>query len=58
MVGPPPTGIIKFNVDAAIQASTATIAVVACDEAGNILKAWAKSTPSLDPAIAEASAIL
>jgi ribonuclease HI len=31
---------------------------VACDEAGNILKAWAKSTPSLDLAIAEAFAIL
>jgi ribonuclease HI len=31
---------------------------VARNEVGNILKAWAKSTPSLDHAIAEASAIL
>ena len=31
---------------------------MAHDEAGNILKGWVMSTPSLDPTIAEASAIL
>ncbi len=41
--------VIKLNVDVAIQAFTTTIVVVAHDEAGNILKGWVMSTPSLDP---------
>ena len=55
---PPPTGTIKINVDAAIHASSASIAAVARDDSGMVLKAWAKKTSTAYPIVAEASAIL
>ncbi len=55
---PPPTGVIKLNVDAAIHTSVAAIAVIARDDAGCFVKAWTKTLPTVDPTVAEASAIL
>uniref|UniRef100_A0A2N9FEW4 CCHC-type domain-containing protein n=1 Tax=Fagus sylvatica TaxID=28930 RepID=A0A2N9FEW4_FAGSY len=54
---PPSPGCIKLNVDAAILPSSARIAVIARDENGLLLKAWAKSVLSYDPLLAEATAI-
>ena len=36
----PPSGVIKLNVDAAIARDSTTLAVVACDDHGRVLKAW------------------
>jgi ribonuclease HI len=55
---PPPHGIVKLNVDAAIFHSSACIAVIARNESGLIIKAWAKPFNSIDPLVAEAAAIL
>uniref|UniRef100_A0A2N9IF45 Reverse transcriptase zinc-binding domain-containing protein n=1 Tax=Fagus sylvatica TaxID=28930 RepID=A0A2N9IF45_FAGSY len=54
---PPDDGIIKMNVDAAIGKDKATIAVVARNHQGSIIKVWAKLTSHLEPALAEATAI-
>jgi ribonuclease HI len=50
--------VIKLNVDAAIKALTATIAVVARNSAGSIIHFWSKNLLTDDPCIAEATAIL
>ncbi len=44
---PPSPGCIKLNVDAAILPSSARIAVIARNENGLLLKAWAKSVLSI-----------
>uniref|UniRef100_A0A2N9GSY1 RNase H type-1 domain-containing protein n=1 Tax=Fagus sylvatica TaxID=28930 RepID=A0A2N9GSY1_FAGSY len=54
---PPSPGCIKLNVDAAILPSSARIAIIARDEDGLLIKAWAKSVVSCNPLIAEALAI-
>jgi hypothetical protein len=54
---PPSPGSIKLNVDAAILPTSARIAVIARDEGGLLIKAWAKSVVTSDPLIAEATAI-
>ena len=54
---PPSPGCIKLNVDVAILPSSARFAVIARDEDGLLIKAWAKSVVSCDPLIAEATAI-
>jgi hypothetical protein len=53
----PPSGIIKLNVDAAILPSTASIVVIAQNDAGLFIKAWAKAFNSCDPLVAEAADI-
>uniref|UniRef100_A0A2N9F0C7 RNase H type-1 domain-containing protein n=1 Tax=Fagus sylvatica TaxID=28930 RepID=A0A2N9F0C7_FAGSY len=54
---PPPLHLIKINVDAAWNPSKASIAVVARDHRGFVLKAWSKHLDASDPMIAEATAI-
>jgi ribonuclease HI len=57
-VGPsPPLHLIKINVDAAWNPSKASIAVVARDHRGFVLKAWSKHLDASDPMIAEATTI-
>ncbi len=53
---PPPLSI-KLNVDAAISNSSSTIAVVARNSEGFLLKSWAKAIASVDPCVAEAAAL-
>jgi ribonuclease HI len=55
---PPPPGFVKINVDAAVANSRTTLAVVARNEHGNIVKAWAKEHMAGDALFAEASAFL
>ena len=55
---PPHLGWIKLNTDAAIGKHSNAIAVVARDHRGEVLKLWARSTPTCSPLRAEASAIL
>uniref|UniRef100_A0A2N9ESE7 RNase H type-1 domain-containing protein n=1 Tax=Fagus sylvatica TaxID=28930 RepID=A0A2N9ESE7_FAGSY len=47
----------KLNIDAALSSDKATIAVIARDHNGTIIKAWAKHNDILDPTVAEANAI-
>lgn len=53
----PPPDTIKLNVDASISFNSASIAVVARNPQGHIIKCWSKWTPVLDPCIAKAVAI-
>ncbi len=46
-----------MNVDAAILPSTASIVVIARNDAGLFIKAWAKAFNSCDPLVAEAADI-
>ena len=46
-----------MNVDAVIGKDKATIAVVARNHQGSIIKVWAELTSHLEPALAEATAI-
>jgi hypothetical protein len=55
---PPPHGIVKLNVGAAIFHTSACIAVIARNESGLIIKTWAKPFNSVDPLVAEEAAIL
>ena len=55
---PPPLGVIKINVDAAIAQNNSAIAVVARNENGYVLKAWSKLLPKRSPIVAETEAIL
>jgi hypothetical protein len=55
---PPPPGFVKINVDAAVANSRTTLAVVARNEHGNIVKAWAKEHMAGDALFVEASAFL
>ena len=54
---PPPLHLIKINVDAAWNPSKASIAVVARDHRGFVLKAWSKQLDAADLMIVEATAI-
>ena len=53
----PLAGVIKINVDAAFLPDLATIAAVARNELGHIIKVWAKKILTSDPLTAEAFAI-
>ena len=55
---PPPTRIIKLNVDAAMLLANATIDVITRNEEEHLNKAWAKSFNTCDPLVVEAAAIL
>ncbi|KAL0007081.1 hypothetical protein SO802_008583 [Lithocarpus litseifolius] len=55
---PPPFGWIKLNTNAAIGEQSNAIAVVARNHIGEVLKVWARSSPTCCPLRAEASAIL
>jgi hypothetical protein len=54
----PSNEILKLNVDVAMSQSAVTIFVIARNEAGIIMKVWAKPSNSIDPLVAEATAIL
>ena len=54
---PPPSDLIKLNVDVALSVNTTSISVVARDHKGEVLKAWTNNISAKDPTIAEASAI-
>ncbi|XP_050266452.1 uncharacterized protein LOC126710119 [Quercus robur] len=55
---PPPFNCIKINVDAAHSDLKASIAAVARNHDGVVIKVWAKSIPLFSPIQAEATAIL
>uniref|UniRef100_A0A2N9ENM7 Reverse transcriptase domain-containing protein n=1 Tax=Fagus sylvatica TaxID=28930 RepID=A0A2N9ENM7_FAGSY len=55
---PPAIGVIKLNVDAAISKDFSTLAVVARNANGEIIKAWAKVHFASNALQAEAAAIL
>lgn len=55
---PPPIGWIKLNVDAAIAESFSTLAVVARDHKGTVIKVWSKLHQPCSPIVPEAYAIL
>ena len=54
---PPSYDAVKLNVDAAWKNGNATLAVVARDSSGSVIKAWARQLVTKGPATAEASAI-
>ena len=53
----PPNRVIKLNVDAAISKEFTTLAIVARDENGRILNAWAKEHILCDPLQVKAAAL-
>ena len=55
---PPPPGYVKINVDVAVTNSRTTLAVVARNEYGKILNAWAKEHMAGDALFAESSAFV
>ena len=55
---PPPPGWIKLNVDAAVSESFTSIATVARNDKGEVIKIWAKPISKCTPIMAEASALL
>ena len=54
---PPPAGTIKLNTDAAVRSHSSSLAVMACNHLGAVVKAWACKSLIDDPTIAEAYAI-
>uniref|UniRef100_A0A2N9H629 Reverse transcriptase domain-containing protein n=1 Tax=Fagus sylvatica TaxID=28930 RepID=A0A2N9H629_FAGSY len=54
----PPPNVVKLNVDAAILRNHSTLAVIARNDKGEVLKAWAKQSKCCDPLQAETSAVL
>ena len=54
----PPTGFIKLNVDSAVSQVNTSIAVMAINEAGGVIKAWARTLPKCEPIESEAAAIV
>ena len=54
---PPPPNTVKLNVDAVVSDSVASLAVLARDFDGNILKCWAKRISLVDPCVVEAIAL-
>ena len=54
----PPSGVVKFNVDAAFSNAYATVAVVARNVSGEVLNAWAKEYVCNDPLQAKTYAVL
>ena len=55
---PPPSGVIKLNCVAAVSPARTTLAEVARNDKGEILKIWAKADCIEDPGVAETKAIL
>ena len=55
---PPPKNYIKLNVDAAVSQAFTSLAVVARNEFGEVLKVWAKIHDLCTPTQVEAAAIL
>ena len=55
---PPPMGTIKMNVDAALSQSNATLAIIARDNIGVVIKVWTKIIPLCSPLLAKTEAIL
>jgi hypothetical protein len=55
---PPPSGVMKLNCDAAVSRARTTLAEVARNDKGEILKIWAKADCIEDPGVAETKAIL
>ncbi|XP_065626172.1 uncharacterized protein LOC136066187 [Quercus suber] len=55
---PPPEGIIKLNVDAAVGPTFTALAVIARDHTGVPIKLWAKKYISCLPIQAEAASVL
>lgn len=53
-----PSGVIKLNIDAAVARDSTSLAVVARDDHGQVLKAWKREHFLCDPLQAEANAIL
>uniref|UniRef100_A0A2N9FPZ2 Reverse transcriptase domain-containing protein n=1 Tax=Fagus sylvatica TaxID=28930 RepID=A0A2N9FPZ2_FAGSY len=53
----PPPNVVKLNVDAAILRNHSTLAVIARNDKGEVLKAWAKQSKCCDPLQAETSAV-
>ena len=45
----PPSGVVKFNVDAAFSNANATVVVVARNASGEVLNAWTKEYVCNDP---------
>jgi hypothetical protein len=54
VIGIAPHRVVKLNVDTAISKNFSTLAVIARDDKGHILKAWAKEHPHCGPLQAEA----
>ena len=52
---PPPPGYVKINVDVVVANSRTTLAMVARNEYGKILNAWAKEHMAGDALFAESS---
>uniref|UniRef100_A0A2N9J703 RNase H type-1 domain-containing protein n=1 Tax=Fagus sylvatica TaxID=28930 RepID=A0A2N9J703_FAGSY len=55
---PPPTGFIKLNVDPVVLQSRTTLAAVARNDKGEILKIWAKVECSEDLGVTETKTVL
>ena len=54
---PLPAGTIKLNTDAAVRAHSSSLAIMARNHLGAVVKAWACKSLVGDPTIAEAYAI-
>jgi hypothetical protein len=54
----PPPNVVKLNVDTAILRNHSILAVIARNDKGEVLKAWAKQSNCCDPLEAETSAVL
>lgn len=58
MVTPPPqSSFIKVNTDAALSSSHSSLAIIAKDPHGIVLKVWTRDAPKLLPLQAEAMAL-
>lgn len=54
---PPQSSFIKVNTDAALSSSHSSLAIIAKDPHGIVLKVWTRSAPKLLPLQAEAMAL-
>ena len=54
---PPPRNYIKLNVDAAVSQAFTSLAVVARNESGEVLKVWTKIHDLCSPTQVEAATI-
>ena len=55
---PPIAGVVKLNVDVAVQKDFTTLVFVAWNEVGDVIKGWAKVYEICDPVQVEATSIL